>query len=125
MKFHGMTTFTSVLIITSVVVMMGLGITMKRIDESNLVYHQQKTAKTLAGSEACLEESLIKLQNNHSYSGETLNIFGTTCQVIITGSGNTRTITVNATLESLYNEKLEAMVDWNGPFRITSWKEIS
>jgi len=85
----------------------------------------QSTDTTISGergryyAEGCMQEALIQLNMDNIYSGGTLSLSGASCVVVISGVGNSRTVTVNGDLNNFFSS-LSAEVTLV-PFAVTEW----
>lgn len=85
-------------------------------------------ARQLASS--CLDEALYRLKKDSSYSGGTVPILSSECQVTVGGSGNTRTITATATDgEAVKTLTVQAELRLNNggnarSWYVQSWEEV-
>lgn len=124
----GISTLIVVIIISAVTVMAAFSAALTGIDETKIGLNQNKSIETFSGADGCAEEALVKLNGNRSYTGETdLTIGNTICDIVVSGSGDTRTINVtaiNSMPEGTYTREIEVSVDWSTNFQITSWGEI-
>lgn len=79
------------------------------------------TANQIA--ESGVENALLRLLRNPSYTGETLQVGDGTAVITISGS-NPKTVTVVGTLDS-HTKTIEVIVTFtNGIMSVTSWKEV-
>ncbi len=74
-------------------------------------------------AESGIENALLRLLRNPSYTGETLQVGDGTVVITVTGS-NPKTVTAIGTLYS-HTKTVEATVTFtNGIMSVTSWQEI-
>ena len=71
-------------------------------------------------SQSCLDEALISLNRDNSYIGTTFSLDAGDCNVAVSGSGNTRTIDITATIDN-YLQDIQADVTLD-PFGVDSWE---
>lgn len=120
----GFTTLLIVLILSAVLTLIVTTASLSGIQETQNTFRHRQGRVTFAAASGCLEEAFHSLNQNHVYTGETLVVNGVSCIVSITGSGTTRTFEVQATQEN-YARRLQATVDFSGPFTVTSWQEMT
>lgn len=114
-----------IIIVSAITLMVGVAATLQGIDEAQIGFNQNKSIETFTATDGCIEEALVKLNSNHSYSGEVLAMGDVSCTITVTGSGNTRTINVVSTHDALYSNEINVDVDWSSTFQITSWQEVT
>ena len=74
-------------------------------------------------AESGIENALLRLLRNPSYTGETLQVGDGSVVITVSGT-NTKTVTAVGTLYS-HTKTIEAVVTFtNGIMSVTSWKEI-
>jgi len=84
-----------------------------------------ETQETFAGGEGCVNEGLLELSGNVSYTGGNITIGSVDCVISVTGSGGSRTISVTATQGTQYTQSIEVDLDVSvRPFIITNWEEL-
>lgn len=68
--------------------------------------------ETYAIAESCLEDTLIRLRRDSSYSGGTLNVSAGSCTITITDvSGTEKNITIVSSIQNSYFQRLTANVE--------------
>lgn len=122
---RGIATLIVVVIVSAVALMIAMTATLKGIDETQTGAHQNKSLETFSATDGCLDEGLLELSNNSSYTGETLTLGDISCTIVVTGIGISRTINVVATYGTDYDREIEATVTLSPEFVITSWTEIT
>lgn len=95
---EGLIAFTSLLIISAVALGISVSIVLLGIGEAGSSLAYKKGQETLKIAEACAEEALLRLRDNVTYSGGTLNVGDGSCTMSISGSGSIRTIDIVATI---------------------------
>jgi len=74
-------------------------------------------------AESGVENALLRLLRNPSYTGETLQVGDGSAVITVSGT-NPKTVTVNGTLDS-HTKTIEVIVTYtNGVMNVTSWNEI-
>lgn len=79
--------------------------------------------RALMFASACVEEALLRLKRNESYTGGTVPVgLNDTCTVTVSGSGTTRTITATA-VSSIYTQTVvvSALRRQNGAGNAFAW----
>ena len=71
---------------------------LSNIENVNLLLKHQQLNIAVAG---CAEEALLHLRRDDSYTGEVLNTDLGTCEIVVTGALNNRTVAIAGTLENL------------------------
>lgn len=121
----GATALVTVLIISAASLIMAYGATMLGLGELGMSYNSQEGDGAMFGAESCLEEVLIKLKRNPSYSGSNLVINDYSCIISISGAGNPYYISVESSYGD-YTKKIEVEAEFNGSSpRLSSWTEVS
>lgn len=71
-------------------------------------------------TEGCSEEALLQLSRKPSYKGDKYDLRGGTCNIGVTTSDNTSTISVTGTLSNMnHNYRIEVSLD---PFKVIKWR---
>ena len=100
---QGFIMIVAVIIMSAVISVIAISVTLGSI---TLL---EKTDTALRGeyaryySQGCLQEALIQLNMDNSYAGGTLNLAGSTCTVVISGTGNNRTIEISGSNNDYYH----------------------
>ncbi|MDP4008573.1 MAG: hypothetical protein Q8P68_05275 [Candidatus Peregrinibacteria bacterium] len=122
---RGIATLIVIIIVSAVILLIAMSATLKGIDETQTGAHQNKSLEIFSGTDGCLDEGLLGLNNSSSYTGEVLTLGNISCIIVVTGHGSTRTINVVATYGTDYDREIEAVVTLSPEFVITSWSEIT
>ena len=70
-------------------------------------------------TEGCMQEALIQLNRDNTYSGGVLNLGSGSCNVSVSGADNSRTVDVTGDLNNYYhNIIVDVVLD---PFSISTW----
>ncbi|MBU0667738.1 hypothetical protein KJ951_03395 [Patescibacteria group bacterium] len=112
-----------VVIISMIILIIGISMTMLNLSVIQISRNHTNATTLYVNTEGCAEESLIRLNRHNDYTGETLVIDTTTCIIIVSGSGGTRTINISAS-DADYTRKLQIGVILS-PFSISSWQDIT
>lgn len=106
------------LLIVLFAVLAGIGL----IEQS---HRSIQTQETFAGGEACVNEALLELSQDFTYEGGGSSIGPITCTIVISGVGDSRTISVTATQGTQYTQLIQVDLDVSSrPFVITNWEEL-
>lgn len=121
---RGAAVLITVLVTMIVILIIGLSLALNSIAESEILLYQSKAARVFDNIDGCSEESLLRLKRKPSYAGETLTIDETSCNITVSGSGNTRTILITAT-NTNYTKILQLNVTISPSFAVTGRQEIT
>jgi hypothetical protein len=116
---QGFIMIVAVIIISAVISVVAISVTLGSLTQL------QKTDTNLRGEyaryyvESCMQEALIQLNMDNTYSGGTLTLAGSTCTVVISGIGNSRVIDVEGSSNDYYYD-INASVSLV-PFYLDSW----
>lgn len=129
LKQRGSVALISVLIISAILLILVLGISETQISTSYQYVNSSSGKYSYYIAEACLEEAMIKIKGDTSYSGEDLILDSgnATCEISASGAG-TKTITIT-TVSGDYTQSFQAQasVTTNGQannVRLLNWTEI-
>ncbi len=123
---NGFIALISLLIIGAVVLLIGTGLSLRSIGETNMSLAQEQSQKAGAMADLCAEQALMKLESVLNYSGnETLTVDGISCTIFtIGGVGNTnRTITVQSAVGGYARKVKLAVAQISPTMQITSWEK--
>lgn len=97
-KENGYIAFTSLLVISAITLVVATSVALLNIDsaQSSLSVNQKQTA--IINTKSCAEEALVRIRDNYSYTGGTLNLNEGSCVITATGSGISRLINITTTL---------------------------
>ena len=126
-KNPGFVALISVILVAAVVLIYALS-----LSHSNILSMQATTAKNLSTevfhlANTCMEEALMRLRRDSSYTGSVLNLTEGTCTISIVAVSDNRVITVGAN-QGDYYQSLEMdvdlqVVDSSHNFVFNYWKE--
>lgn len=121
----GFVAISTVLILVSVVVAIGTTVTLLSIDEarSGLILFQGED--NLDFVEGCVDDVMLKIRSDSSYSGTTITRPEGACSISYTSGGPTNwDITVTSSTTSV-QRKIQVIFTRNpSGITLTSWKEI-
>lgn len=120
----GAAVLITVIITMTIITIIALSLALSAISEGEISTYQSKATRVFANIDGCAEESLIRVKRKPSYTGETLTIDQTSCNIVVTGSGDTRTILITAT-NTNYTKILQLDVSLAPTFAITNWQELN
>lgn len=123
---RGLTALVTLVIISFVALLVALSVNLISISEMQMGFEKSRSAKAFWAAEACLDEALIRLKRNPSYSGGSLVIdSATTCSATVVPSGSKRIITTIGTVDGIIIRRIEAQADVSGRVALDYWKELS
>jgi hypothetical protein len=94
----GFIAFSSLLIISAVVLAASMSISLLGIGQANSALGFMKGQEVLKIAEGCVEESLLRLRREADYLGGSLNLGSGSCTINVTGVGNQKTVDVVGTI---------------------------
>lgn len=122
----GLTALVTLIIISFVALFVALSVNLISISEMQMGFEKSRSAKAFWAAEACLDEALIRLKRNPSYSGGSLTIdSATTCTATVVPSGSKRIITTVGTVDGIIIRRIEAQADISGKVTLDYWKELT
>jgi len=125
---EGFATLTTAIIIFFTTLSMALSIQFAGIGELQTGFQNNLSAQSLSLADGCLEEAMLRLRREASYTGGTLTIGNDTCTNVVTGAGGTRTIISTATINSTIIREIRAEVSivatpTGNTVTLTDWEE--
>lgn len=126
----GFVALTAVLVISFLVLTVATSISVLGVGEAKSSYDYRRGQEVLKMAEGCVEESLLRIRNDSSYTGtlSPLAIGNGTCTISVSGTGISRTVAVEAQLveQRTYKKRLEATLSIVGnSVNINSWTEMN
>lgn len=120
----GFIAITTVIIISALVLMIGIGISLESIGEMKMGLQRSLSSQSYYLTNLCAEQTLMKLKENSSYLGdETINVENGNC-TILPIEGNW-TIKVSA-FSSGQVKKMKLVVSQIDPeIIVDSWEEVA
>jgi len=124
---QGIIALTTVLIIGSIILVIGIGMSLQSIMESDTSFDEELSHQALVAATSCMEQALLTLADDASYIGDQTIVVGShTCTVaVITGSGNERTVKTSSTVNGHTRRLLVSVSNVNPPLQVSSWQEVS
>jgi len=123
----GFIAFTSLLVIAAATLAISTSISLLGVSESKNSLSFKKGTEALKISEGCGEEALLRLRDEVSYTGGSLQTENGSCTITVNGTGSNKTIEVVTTLDGIpsYVRKIEITAKRVGnSINLLSWKEI-
>lgn len=124
---NGFIALTSILVISAVALAVTVSISLLGVGEAKSSLDFKKGQEALKIAEGCVEEALLRLRDDASYSGGSLNVGNGSCTINISGTGSDRTIDVSATLSVPpdYVKKLQITAKRIGnSINSITWQEV-
>ncbi len=124
----GFVTLATAIIIFFTGLTLAIGIQFAGLGELQAGFQGNLSAQGFSIADGCLEEALLRLRRDSTYTGGTLSIGDDYCTITVTGSGGTRTISSTATINNLINREIEVEVSLTATstgniVTITNWEE--
>ena len=118
---QGFVSLLAVLLVMTAVVVLGLTFSTSAVSELQHGFYETRSQVGRVQAEACIEESLYRLKLDNAFTGGVFTVASTTCQVVVTGAGGTRTITATSTADQFIGQ-LGARVSVTGrAISLTEW----
>lgn len=111
-----------VLILT--VVILGIMVTVAQlgVGEGQVSLALSKGEDTLNFVEGCMEDALLKIRSDPTYSGGSITRPEGTCTIAVSQAGTTYTVT-STTTATTYGRTVQGVVTRSTALSLTSWKE--
>lgn len=124
---QGIIVLITVLVIGAVVLLIGLGMSVRSVMESDTSLDEELSHQALVMATSCMEQALLSLADDSAYTGnQTITIGSYTCTIAtITGSGDTRTVQTSSTVSGYTRRLLVTVSNVNPPLQVSSWQEVS
>lgn len=123
-KSYGFIAITTVLILISVSLGIAITVSLLSIGEAQTSLVLFKGEDNLSLVEGCVEDALLKIRSNSSYSGGTITRPEGSCTITINSPNPNWDITIVSTSTS-YQRKIQVMfIKTSTGLSLTSWKEI-
>lgn len=118
----GYLAISSILIISAVVLAITVSVSYLAIGEGQASLGQSKGEDTLSFVEGCLEDGILKLRADGSYSGGSITRPEGTCTITISSVGTTYTVTATTT-DTSYVRTVQSIINRDYSITMTSWNE--
>ena len=124
MNFKGYIAFTTLLIISAIVLLVGVTLTLLAVFQVQQSLSQELGSATFGLAEGCVEDALLASFSNDAYAGGTYNYPEGDCTVAVAKAGDNWVFTVDATTAALYQKHLRVSILRGGNIQILSWKQV-
>ena len=123
MKQKGYIAFSSVLIISAAILIIGITLTLTSISESQKALSGRRREEAIDRVEACIEDAMYSININNSLA-TTITLPEGICTLTIDSHvGNNWTFTVSATTNN-YTKSIQVITTRAATITPVSWKEI-
>lgn len=127
---HGFAALLTIVIVSAAALTMSFGAALLGLGELDQGYTAQKGGSAFALTEGCLETALVELRRDTNYNGATLTNDEGSCRIVVSGSGDTRTIAVEGDVDEKYYAHLTALAALEEgtsypTITITDWSEVA
>lgn len=119
---HGYVAFASVLVICAVILVIGISVSLLSISEGQMSLAEKKKEETIDFVEACVEDALLRFNENNTIPSQ-IPLPQGTCDVTIDSQNGTWTFTVSGAFEK-YQKKIQVTAERGTTVNVTSWKEV-
>ncbi|MEK9175008.1 MAG: hypothetical protein AAB795_00275 [Patescibacteria group bacterium] len=120
---RGFVALIIVVIIAIVATTIAVSVSLSGLGELAGSYMTLQSHTSFDSADSCIEEALIRLSRNSSYTGGTIVLNNIPCTIIINVAGSNRTITVQSTsTRAVHNIRAEAVL--GSAVTLSSWFEI-
>lgn len=119
----GYAALASVLVITAVALVIGMTTSLFSVNNLQSSFAQNQGEQTLAIVEGCVQDALLRLNENNALPVSITTPLGTCSVTINSQVGNTWTFTVSATA-GLYTRSIQVVAVRSSSISITSWLEV-
>jgi hypothetical protein len=123
----GFIAFTSMIVIAAVVLAVSVSVALLGVGEVNAAFSYKKGQEALKAAEGCMDNTLLRLRDDASFSSETLSLGDASCTISVSGSGASKTIDVTATIAVPpdYTRKLQVTTKRTGnSINVLTWSEV-
>lgn len=125
----GFIAFTTLLVVSAIALAVSVSISLLGVGEVKSSLDFKKGQEVAKIAESCVEEALLRLRNNDTYTGTVvpLPVGNGSCTISISGAGVDRTIDISATISGPpdYVKNIQATAKRTGnSINIVSWSEV-
>lgn len=122
-KNQGYVALTTVLVISVVILVIGISVSLLAISEGQMSLAEVKGTQSLNFVDSCVEDVLLRANEDENYSGGTLTLPEGNCTVVVNKVGTDWTVTVEGTLDG-YRKKIQVEFSRVPPdLTLNSWQE--
>ena len=112
-----------VIIIGAAALVMAYTASFISLGDISMGYDAHRGAEAFSTADGCMEESLLRLRKDSTYTGGTLSFASSSCIIGVSGGGASRTIIATSTSDN-YNSVLNGVIGINSNIiTVTSWQE--
>lgn len=123
MRQKGFVAISSIIVIAAIVTVIGITMSLVSINEAQVAFSGRKSKEILNIVEACIEDSLYRLNSTNTLPSSVTLPQGT-CSIITNAHvGDTWTFTTIATVSS-YAKAVQVQATYSDTISIGQWKEI-
>ncbi|NIT04372.1 hypothetical protein GTO10_05690 [Candidatus Saccharibacteria bacterium] len=120
---RGYIAFTTVLILSAVILVVGVSLTLLSIFQAQQSLAREKGTQALSLVEGCAQDALLFAYYDADYAGGTKSFPEGSCTTSVSKVGNNWVITSTVTLGG-YTKRVRVNILREGEVQILSWKEI-
>lgn len=122
---RGAAALIAIVIVTALIVVISVGYAFTAIGNLEFGFAKQKSNDVVLTAESCVEEAMLRLSSDNTYSGGSLTVGDVACTMTVTGTPcGSCTIDVAATSVG-FTRNIQAGVTVSGSsVDITSWEEV-
>ncbi|KKW05789.1 MAG: hypothetical protein UY40_C0008G0016 [candidate division CPR1 bacterium GW2011_GWC1_49_13] len=127
MKFKGYIAFTTLLVISAVVFLVGVTLTLLAVFQVQQSLSHELGSSSYGLAEGCVEDALLASFSNDTYNGVVDKIYPEgICTVLVVKQvpANIWTFDVTSTTATLYYKNLQVSILRGGSIQILSWKQV-
>lgn len=122
---RGFVSLLAVLLVMTAVMVLGLTFSTSAVSELQHGYYETRSQVGRVQAEACIEESLYRLKLHNDFTGGVFTVASTTCQVVVTGTGGTRTILATSTADQFIGQLGATAAVSGRTVLITEWQNYA
>jgi hypothetical protein len=121
---QGYIALIAVLIITAATLAISLSMNVISIGETQTGLIRQQSAQSFSLADACLQEALVRLKRDASFTDGGLKVNEGLCTITIIKDGSDRVITVAASVNTIIRQFESRITLTNGTIAVHYWKEL-
>jgi hypothetical protein len=122
----GYIAFTSLLVISAITTTILISSVLISVTVAKNALSYKKGQETKISADGCLENAMLRLQLDNTYSGETLVVGNTSCSITVSGVGANKTVNIESVITGPpnYSKGIQAGVSVKGTgISITSYQQ--
>src|SRR5262245_61914347 len=97
-KNQGAALVGTTIIILAVALILAASVEYLGIGESLMSLAEQQSEQSIEAAQSCLNEAVLRIKNDNSYTGGTLNPGSAACVIVVGGNPPAETISITATV---------------------------